>query len=142
MQTNPVLAGQCILNREIYHIRLMSRSRRRLSRSACQVEAARSAAVCTGLAHIQQRRKMANVELSVAERRSRRPLAFAQYLLTTQPDKMSRPTVTIIGADGAASQNTHPLPNVFKAPIRADIVQYDLSDTPTSRWKRKNSNNG
>lgn len=37
---------------------------------------------------------------------------------------MSRPTVTIIGADGAASQNTHPLPNVFKAPIRADIVQH------------------
>merc|ERR1712137_909392 len=37
---------------------------------------------------------------------------------------MSRPTVTIIGADGAASQNTHPLPNVFKAPIRSDIVQH------------------
>jgi hypothetical protein len=36
----------------------------------------------------------------------------------------SRPTVTIIGADGAATKNTHPLPNVFKAPIRPDIVQY------------------
>lgn len=45
---------------------------------------------------------------------------------------MSRPTVTIIGADGAASQNTHPLPNVFKAPIRADIVQYENSDSNTT----------
>jgi len=35
----------------------------------------------------------------------------------------SRPTVTIIGADGAATSKTHPLPNVFKAPIRPDIVQ-------------------
>ncbi|KAF2198630.1 60S ribosomal protein-like protein L4 [Delitschia confertaspora ATCC 74209] len=35
---------------------------------------------------------------------------------------MSRPTVTIISADGAASQDTHPLPQVFKAPIRPDIV--------------------
>lgn len=36
----------------------------------------------------------------------------------------SRPTVGIIGADGAATKNTIPLPNVFKAPIRPDIVQY------------------
>jgi len=35
----------------------------------------------------------------------------------------SRPTVTIIGADGAATNKTHPLPSVFKAPIRPDIVQ-------------------
>jgi len=35
----------------------------------------------------------------------------------------SRPTVSIIGAGGAASSKTHPLPNVFKAPIRPDIVQ-------------------
>lgn len=38
---------------------------------------------------------------------------------------MSRPTVTVIGADGSASSNTVTLPNVFKAPIRADIVQYE-----------------
>lgn len=37
----------------------------------------------------------------------------------------SRPVVTIISADGKASSNTHPLPNVFKAPIRPDIVQYE-----------------
>jgi len=36
----------------------------------------------------------------------------------------SRPTVTIVSADGSASEQTHPLPNVFKAPIRPDIVQY------------------
>lgn len=35
----------------------------------------------------------------------------------------SRPTVTIIGADGKASGATHPIPNVFTAPIRPDIVQ-------------------
>ena len=35
----------------------------------------------------------------------------------------TRPTVTIIGADGKASGNTAPLPAVFKAPIRPDIVQ-------------------
>ncbi|QIX01478.1 hypothetical protein AMS68_006995 [Peltaster fructicola] len=36
---------------------------------------------------------------------------------------MSRPTVTIIGADGSPSQDTLTLPNVFKSPIRPDIVQ-------------------
>ncbi|KAL2354745.1 ribosomal protein L4 domain-containing protein [Cryomyces antarcticus] len=35
----------------------------------------------------------------------------------------SRPTVTIMSADGSASESTHPLPNVFKSPIRPDIVQ-------------------
>lgn len=37
----------------------------------------------------------------------------------------SRPTVTIHGADGDPSKDTHPLPNVFKAPIRPDIVKYE-----------------
>jgi large subunit ribosomal protein L4e len=37
----------------------------------------------------------------------------------------SRPTVSIISADGKAGEASHPLPNVFKAPIRPDIVQYD-----------------
>ncbi|KAB8360734.1 hypothetical protein FH972_024469 [Carpinus fangiana] len=45
-------------------------------------------------------------------------------ILTTTADKMTtRPTVTIISADGAASSQTLPLPAVFKAPIRTDIVQ-------------------
>lgn len=35
----------------------------------------------------------------------------------------SRPTVTILKADGTASGETHPLPKVFNAPIRPDIVQ-------------------
>ncbi|KAG9234409.1 60S ribosomal protein-like protein L4 [Amylocarpus encephaloides] len=35
----------------------------------------------------------------------------------------SRPTVTILSADGSASGATHPLPKVFNAPIRPDIVQ-------------------
>jgi len=35
----------------------------------------------------------------------------------------SRPTVSIISADGKAGEASHPLPNVFKAPIRPDIVQ-------------------
>ncbi|KAI0122878.1 60S ribosomal protein-like protein L4 [Xylariales sp. AK1849] len=35
---------------------------------------------------------------------------------------MSPPTVTIIGGDGKASSNTLPLPTVFSAPIRPDIV--------------------
>ncbi|KAF2101413.1 putative 60S ribosomal protein L4 [Rhizodiscina lignyota] len=35
----------------------------------------------------------------------------------------TRPTVTIISAEGKASDATHPLPNVFKVPIRPDIVQ-------------------
>ncbi|KAF2139745.1 uncharacterized protein K452DRAFT_320343 [Aplosporella prunicola CBS 121167] len=35
----------------------------------------------------------------------------------------SRPVVSIISADGSASEATHPLPEVFKAPIRPDIVQ-------------------
>jgi large subunit ribosomal protein L4e len=38
---------------------------------------------------------------------------------------MSRPTVTIHGADGSPSNDSHPLPDVFKAPIRPDIVQYE-----------------
>ncbi|KAH9859813.1 hypothetical protein IAQ61_011595 [Plenodomus lingam] len=35
---------------------------------------------------------------------------------------MSRPTVTIISAKGEASSDTATVPNVFKAPIRPDIV--------------------
>merc|ERR1712000_350237 len=35
----------------------------------------------------------------------------------------SRPTVGILGADGASSGETLPLPAVFSAPIRPDIVQ-------------------
>jgi ribosomal protein L4 len=35
----------------------------------------------------------------------------------------SRPTVTILGADGKATQATHTFPTVFTAPIRPDIVQ-------------------
>ena len=41
----------------------------------------------------------------------------------TTDNMTSRPVVTIIGADGSPSDDTHPLPNVFKAPIRPDIVQ-------------------
>jgi len=36
----------------------------------------------------------------------------------------SRPTVTILSADGTASGVTYPLPKVFTSPIRPDIVQY------------------
>ncbi|KAF2455974.1 60S ribosomal protein L4-A [Lineolata rhizophorae] len=35
----------------------------------------------------------------------------------------TRPTVSILSPDGSASGNSHPLPEVFKAPIRPDIVQ-------------------
>ncbi|OIW29982.1 hypothetical protein CONLIGDRAFT_632086 [Coniochaeta ligniaria NRRL 30616] len=35
----------------------------------------------------------------------------------------SRPTVTILGADGAATGATHTIPSVFLSPIRPDIVQ-------------------
>ncbi|KAK7749538.1 60S ribosomal protein L4B [Cytospora paraplurivora] len=35
----------------------------------------------------------------------------------------SRPTVTILGADGKATDATHTIPTVFTAPIRPDIVQ-------------------
>jgi hypothetical protein len=38
----------------------------------------------------------------------------------------SRPTVTILSADGTASGSTHPLPKVFQSPIRPDIIQYAL----------------
>lgn len=35
----------------------------------------------------------------------------------------TRPTVSILSADGKASGSSHPLPAVFQAPIRPDIVQ-------------------
>ncbi|KAL9060925.1 MAG: hypothetical protein Q9162_000369 [Coniocarpon cinnabarinum] len=35
----------------------------------------------------------------------------------------ARPTVSVLGADGSPSGASHPLPNVFRAPIRLDIVQ-------------------
>jgi hypothetical protein len=47
-----------------------------------------------------------------------------QTSLITAATMTSRPTVGIIGADGAATKKTIPLPSVFKAPIRPDIVQY------------------
>ncbi|KAF2708942.1 hypothetical protein K504DRAFT_468165 [Pleomassaria siparia CBS 279.74] len=37
---------------------------------------------------------------------------------------MSRPTVTVISASGEASKDTLSIPNVFKSPIRPDIVQF------------------
>lgn len=43
---------------------------------------------------------------------------------TTDDEMASRPTVTILSADGTASGATHPLPRVFTSPIRPDIVQY------------------
>lgn len=36
----------------------------------------------------------------------------------------SRPTVTILGADGKATGATHTMPAVFQAPIRPDIVRH------------------
>jgi large subunit ribosomal protein L4e len=36
----------------------------------------------------------------------------------------SRPTVTVIGADGKATGATEVLPKVFGAPIRPDIVKH------------------
>lgn len=39
----------------------------------------------------------------------------------------SRPTVGILGGDGKSSGKTHTLPAVFSAPIRPDIVQYEIS---------------
>jgi len=81
--------------------------------------------------HTRSGRKMRNFELS--ESRDESTIAGIRTAPTNHTVvKMSRPTVTIIGADGAASQNTHPLPNVFKAPIRSDIVQYEFSNITTN----------
>merc|ERR1711939_155136 len=50
------------------------------------------------------------------------PSTTTEFPFTTA--KMSsRPTVGILGADGASSGETHPLPAVFSSPIRPDIVQ-------------------
>jgi large subunit ribosomal protein L4e len=46
----------------------------------------------------------------------------------------SRPTVTIATAEGKASGETHPLPAVFKAPIRPDIVQYAYLEATIIQW--------
>jgi hypothetical protein len=54
--------------------------------------------------------------------------ATATTTFSNNTANMSRPTVTIHGADGSPSNDSHPLPNVFKAPIRPDIVQYDIRD--------------
>ena len=40
----------------------------------------------------------------------------------------TRPTVTIASPEGKPSGSTHPLPEVFKAPIRPDVVQYEARD--------------
>lgn len=43
----------------------------------------------------------------------------------------SRPTVSIATAEGKPSGASHPLPSVFAAPIRSDIVQYVKFDLET-----------
>lgn len=64
-----------------------------------------------------------HTELQIADSTKKLDFTPTATILTTA--KMtSRPTVTIIGADGKASDKTATLPNVFKAPIRPDIVQY------------------
>lgn len=40
----------------------------------------------------------------------------------------TRPTVSIATAEGKPSGATQTLPSVFSAPIRPDIVQYDISE--------------
>jgi hypothetical protein len=85
---------------------------------------------CTDRGHNSQWEE--NEELRTFRRRDESTIAGIRTAPTNHTVvKMSRPTVTIIGADGAASQNTHPLPNVFKAPIRSDIVQYEFSNITT-----------
>ena len=44
----------------------------------------------------------------------------------------TRPTVTIADIDGKPSGSTHPMPDVFKVPIRNDVVQY-VESPPTNR---------
>jgi len=52
------------------------------------------------------------------------PCAFKSQT-RPQVDKMaSRPTVTIIGADGKGTGATEVLPKVFSAPIRPDVVKH------------------
>ena len=53
----------------------------------------------------------------------------------------TRPTVTIASAEGKPSGSTHPLPDVFKAPIRPDIVQYG-GHLPTCRGAWADDNIG
>ena len=44
-------------------------------------------------------------------------------LYEVRPEMATRPTVSIAGADGKPLGDTCPLPKVFTAPIRPDIVQ-------------------
>lgn len=46
---------------------------------------------------------------------------------------MSPPVVSIISKDGSASGSTHPLPAIFSAPIRPDVVV----QTHTAQAKNK-----
>jgi hypothetical protein len=54
----------------------------------------------------------------------------SNFTFTTKAHQLiamaSRPTVTILSAEGKPSGSTHPLPKVFQSPIRPDIIQYDL----------------
>lgn len=62
--------------------------------------------------------------LSARYRRPPRKLEEQQLSIDTRrADMTTRPTVTIAGADGTPSGSTHPLPAVFRSPIRPDIVQ-------------------
>lgn len=45
----------------------------------------------------------------------------------------SRPTVSLIGADGKATGASHPLPAVFTAPIRPDICHITFRDMNKNR---------
>ncbi len=47
----------------------------------------------------------------------------------------SRPSVTIIGANGKATKSHHPVPAVFLSPIRPDIVS-----RCTREWPRTSAN--
>jgi ribosomal protein L4 len=54
----------------------------------------------------------------------------------------SRPTVTIATADGKPSGATLPLPAVFTAPIRPDIVQYAYRNPEITGGKKKGARKG
>ncbi|RDA86607.1 hypothetical protein CP532_5990 [Ophiocordyceps camponoti-leonardi (nom. inval.)] len=84
----------------------------RLPAATCQLYSPRMRAVFHKACRLRDR---GYLEAKVLERRAVEKVS--SFAMT------SRPTVSIIGKDGAPTGDTHPMPAVFTSPIRPDIVQ-------------------
>ena len=81
---------------------------------------------------------------SLASEHRKNPTTTSLFATTNHPGQfptatMSRPTVTVVSAKGEVTQDTIPVPNVFKVSSTVALrdPRYDATGNPTNRLREK-----